>query len=129
MEYLKKSFKVYMSPAMVKLSRCHECANNKYYGGLEDLCDKCVNHSNFKQKGEAVEEKIKNVIIEQLGVKASDVTREANFMEDLAADSLDCVELTMALEVEFNIEISDEDAEKLLTVGQVIDYIEAKTIK
>ena len=114
---------------MAKLSRCHECANNKYYGGSETVCDSCVNHSNFKQKGVAMEEKIKNIIVEQLGVKLEDLTREANFTEDLAADSLDLVELVMAMEVEFNIEIPDEDAEKLLTVGQVIEYIESKTIK
>lgn len=72
-----------------------------------------------------IEEKVKNIIIEQLGVKKEQLTREASFIDDLGADSLDTVELVMALEEEFNLEISDEEAEKIKTVGEAIDYIKA----
>lgn len=75
----------------------------------------------------AVQEKIKSIIAEQLGVKAEEVIPEASFIDDLGADSLDTVELVMALEEEFSIEISDEDAEKITTVGDAIKYIEEKT--
>jgi acyl carrier protein len=71
-------------------------------------------------------EKIKKIIVDQLGVDESEVTLRASFVDDLGADSLDTVELVMALEEEFGIEIPDEDAEKLLTVEDVINYIEAK---
>jgi acyl carrier protein len=71
-------------------------------------------------------EKIKKIIVDQLGVDESEVTPMASFVDDLGADSLDTVELVMALEEEFGIEIPDEDAEKLLTVEDVIKYIEAK---
>ncbi|MGB4270463.1 MAG: acyl carrier protein [Spirochaetota bacterium] len=71
-------------------------------------------------------EKIKKIIVDQLGVDESEVTLQASFVDDLGADSLDTVELVMALEEEFGIEIPDEDAEKLLTVEDVIKYIEAK---
>jgi len=71
-------------------------------------------------------EKIKKIVVDQLGVDESEVTPEASFVDDLGADSLDTVELVMALEEEFGIEIPDEDAEKLLTVEDVIKYIEAK---
>ncbi len=74
----------------------------------------------------AVEDKIKSIIAEQLGVKADEVTPQASFIDDLGADSLDTVELIMALEEEFNVEIPDEDAEKMTTVGDAIKYIEAK---
>lgn len=73
----------------------------------------------------SVEEKVRNIIVEQLGVDAEEVKSEAHFVDDLGADSLDVVELVMALEEEFGLEISDEDAEKLTTVKQAIDYIEA----
>jgi acyl carrier protein len=69
-------------------------------------------------------EKIKAIIVEQLGVDESEVTPEAHFIDDLGADSLDTVELVMALEEEFGIEISDEDAEKIQTVGDVAKFID-----
>jgi acyl carrier protein len=74
----------------------------------------------------SVEEKVKDIIVEQLSVNAEQVTPEAKFIEDLGADSLDVVELVMAFEEQFGIEVPDEDAEKLLTVGDVIKYIEDK---
>ena len=74
----------------------------------------------------AVEDKIKAIIAEQLGVKPEEVTPKASFVDDLGADSLDTVELIMALEEEFNIEIPDEEAEKMKTVGDAIKYIEEK---
>jgi acyl carrier protein len=73
----------------------------------------------------SVEERVKHIIVEQLGVDADEVKAEAHFVDDLGADSLDVVELVMALEEEFKIEIGDEDAEKITTVKQAIDYIEA----
>ncbi len=76
-----------------------------------------------------IEEKVKDIIVEQLGVNPEQVTREASFIEDLGADSLDTVELVMAFEEEFSIEVPDEDAEKLQKVGDVIDYIEGKQAK
>jgi acyl carrier protein len=74
----------------------------------------------------AVEEKVKSIIAEQLGVKPEEVTPGASFIDDLGADSLDTVELVMALEEEFGIEIPDEDAEKMSKVGDAIKYIEEK---
>ncbi|MGH7254677.1 MAG: acyl carrier protein [Nitrospirales bacterium] len=74
----------------------------------------------------AVEDRIKKIIAEQLGVEEDEVVPEASFVDDLGADSLDTVELVMALEEEFDIEIPDEDAEKILTVGRAIDYIKEK---
>ena len=72
---------------------------------------------------EEVFEKVKAIIIEQLGVTETAVTMEASFIDDLGADSLDIVELVMALEEEFDIEIPDTDAEKVVTVGDVVEYI------
>ena len=72
---------------------------------------------------EEVFEKVKETIIEQLGVADTAVTTEASFIDDLGADSLDIVELIMALEEEFDMEIPDSDAEKVVTVGDVVDYI------
>jgi acyl carrier protein len=74
----------------------------------------------------ALEDKVKEIIVEQLGVNAEQVTPTASFIEDLGADSLDTVELVMAFEEEFGAEIPDEDAEKLKTVGAVIEYLKGK---
>ena len=71
----------------------------------------------------SVEERVRKIVIEQLGVGEEQVTPEASFVDDLGADSLDTVELVMALEEEFNTEIPDEDAEKITTVKQAIDFI------
>lgn len=72
-----------------------------------------------------LEEKVKKIIVDQLGVDAAEVTSEASFIEDLGADSLDTVELVMALEEEFGIEIPDEEAEKIMTVKDAVEYIKA----
>jgi acyl carrier protein len=72
----------------------------------------------------ATAEKVKGIIVEQLGVDEEEVTLEASFTDDLGADSLDIVELVMAFEEEFGIEIPDEDAEKISTVKEAVDYIE-----
>ena len=73
-----------------------------------------------------IKEKVVKVIVEQLGVKEEEVKSEARFVEDLGADSLDTVEMVMAIEEEFGIEIPDDDAEKAKTVGDVISYIDSK---
>ena len=75
---------------------------------------------------EAVADRVRAIIAEQLGVKIEEVTDAASFIDDLGADSLDTVELVMALEEEFGIEIPDEDAEKMTTVGDAVKYIEKK---
>ncbi len=72
---------------------------------------------------EEIFERVKGVIVEQLGVAENNVTMEASFIDDLGADSLDIVELIMALEEEFDTEIPDSDAEKIVTVGDVVEYI------
>jgi acyl carrier protein len=74
-----------------------------------------------------IEQKVKDIIINELGVEPEKVTREASFVEDLGADSLDTVELVMAFEEEFGMEIPDEEAEKLQTVGDAIDYITSQS--
>ena len=76
-----------------------------------------------------VEERVKKIVAEQLGVKDEEVTSDASFVDDLGADSLDTVELVMALEEEFETEIPDEDAEKITTVQQAIDYVNANVKK
>jgi acyl carrier protein len=78
---------------------------------------------------ENLEERVKKIIIEQLAVDAAEVTPQAQFVQDLGADSLDTVELVMALEEEFDIEIPDEDAEKIKTVGEAVTYIKEKSGK
>ena len=75
----------------------------------------------------SVEEKVKEIVVDQLGVSENQVTARASFIEDLGADSLDTVELVMALEEEFDVEISDEDAEKIFKVQDAIDYINNNT--
>jgi acyl carrier protein len=77
----------------------------------------------------SVEEKVKHIIVEQLGVDEEEVKPEATFVDDLGADSLDVVELVMALEEEFGIEISDEDAEKLVSVQHAVNYIDSHAAK
>ena len=77
----------------------------------------------------SVDERVKQIIVEQLGVDEGEVTPTASFVDDLGADSLDTVELVMAFEESFGIEIPDEDAEKITTVKEAIDYIEARTTK
>ena len=77
----------------------------------------------------SVEAKVKEIIVENLGVDQEKVTEEASFVEDLGADSLDTVELVMAFEEEFDVEIPDEDAEKMRTVGEAITYLKTKTEK
>ncbi len=76
-----------------------------------------------------VAQKVKSIIAEQLGVKIEEVNDQASFVDDLGADSLDTVELVMALEEEFGIEIPDEDAEKMKSVGEAVRYIEEKASK
>ena len=73
----------------------------------------------------SVDERVMKIVVEQLGVSESEVTKESSFVDDLGADSLDTVELVMALEEEFDCEIPDEEAEKITTVKQAIDYINA----
>ena len=76
---------------------------------------------------DAIFEKVKEIIVDQLGVDADEVVAEASFIDDLGADSLDIVELIMALEEEFDIEIPDEDAEKITTVMDAVEYIKANS--
>ncbi len=75
----------------------------------------------------SVEERVKKIVVEQLGVKEDEVTLESSFVDDLGADSLDTVELVMALEEEFKTEIPDEEAEKITTVQQAVEYINANS--
>ena len=75
----------------------------------------------------SLQDKVRSIIAEQLGVKLEEVTPQASFIDDLGADSLDTVELVMALEEEFGIEIPDEEAEKMVTVGDAMKYIEEKS--
>ena len=78
---------------------------------------------------ENIEQRVKKIVAEQLGVNEADIKNESNFVDDLGADSLDTVELVMALEEEFECEIPDEDAEKNTTVQQAIDYVNANVKK
>ena len=77
----------------------------------------------------SLQDKVRSIIAEQLGVKPEEVTAAASFIDDLGADSLDTVELVMALEEEFGIEIPDEEAEKMATVGDAVKYIEEKAVQ
>ena len=77
--------------------------------------------------GASIAERVKAIIVEQLGVNESQVLEDASFTEDLSADSLDQVELVLALEEEFGIEIPDEDAEKITRVGEAVKYVEQKS--
>jgi acyl carrier protein len=74
----------------------------------------------------SIDERVKTIVVEQLGVKPEQVVPEASLIDDLGADSLDTVELVMALEEEFETEIPDEEAEKIRTVGQIMEYIKAR---
>ena len=74
----------------------------------------------------ALEERVAEIIVEQLGISRNEVVVEASFIDDLGADSLDIVELVMAMEEEFNVEIPDEDAEKIQTIGAAIAYLKGK---
>ena len=78
---------------------------------------------------ENIEQRVRKIVAEQLGVNEADIKNESNFVDDLGADSLDTVELVMALEEEFECEIPDEDAEKITTVQQAIDYVNANIKK
>lgn len=75
----------------------------------------------------SIDERVKSIIVEQLGVKPEQIVPDASLIDDLGADSLDTVELVMALEEEFETEIPDEEAEKIRTVGQITDYIKARS--
>jgi len=87
---------------------------------------RCPPNQKFFMADKTIEEKVKDIIVEQLGVNPEQVTPQASFIEDLGADSLDIVELVMAFEEEFSVEVPDEDAEKLQTVGDVINYIKER---
>ncbi len=76
---------------------------------------------------ESIEERVKRVVVEQLGVKEEDITNEASFIDDLGADSLDTVELVMALEEEFGTEIPDDEAEKITNIAMAVSYIQANS--
>ena len=91
---------------------------------LPTQCDTVEINEEFKQMS-TIEERVKGIVVEQLGVKEDEVTAEASFVDDLGADSLDTVELVMALEEEFDTEIPDEEAEKITTVKEAVAYINA----
>jgi acyl carrier protein len=91
---------------------------------LDDHAPDGIDTEQIMADNTTIDQRVKNIIVEQLGVKEDQVTPEAKFIEDLGADSLDTVELIMALEEAFDIEVPDEQAEKLLTVGDVTKYIE-----
>ena len=76
--------------------------------------------------GDSIENRVKQIVSEQLGVKEQEVSNTSSFVDDLGADSLDTVELVMALEEEFNVEIPDEEAEKITTIQQAVDFIGAE---
>jgi len=100
-----------------------------HFSGLANPCQQALTNPNANSKqrnlmsDKSIEARVKDIIVDQLGVSADQVTIEAKFVEDLGADSLDTVELVMAFEEEFDIEVPDEEAEKLQSVGDVITYI------
>ncbi len=96
---------------MARIASVHYNARAFYPKGTQDMS--------------SIEERVKKIVIDQLGVKEEDVTVNASFVDDLGADSLDTVELVMALEEEFECEIPDEEAEKITSVQQAIDYVKA----
>src|SRR5688572_30729086 len=94
----------------------------------DTITNRNANHQpSSPMSDKSIEERVKDIIVDQLGVSADQVTPEAKFVEDLGADSLDTVELVMAFEEEFDIEVPDEDAEKLTTVGEAVAYLKGKT--
>jgi len=97
--------------------------DNKFVINVLDRLTKMEGGELISMNSEEVFEKVKSIIVEQLGVAETAVTLEASFIDDLGADSLDIVELVMALEEEFDMEIPDSDAEKVVTVGDVVEYI------
>src|ERR1044071_5266476 len=120
-------------------ARCHSLIHESINPIIQKNCDSGLDASRARaldtaanehstrrttMADKSIEQRVKEIIVEQLGVTADQVTPEAKFIEDLGADSLDIVELVMALEEEFGNEIPDEQAEKLLTVGDVVKYIE-----
>jgi len=100
---------------------------------LRDVYNTIAPAASIVQKSEeltkmsSIEERVQKIVIEQLGVKEEEVTKDASFVDDLGADSLDTVELVMALEEEFETEIPDEDAEKITTVAEAVNYINANS--
>ena len=88
----------------------------------------CINRNTNRENEETmnIQERVKNIICDQLAVEAEKVTDTASFIDDLGADSLDIVELVMTMEEEFELDIPDEDAEKMKTVGDVVNYIKSK---
>jgi acyl carrier protein len=95
-------------------------------GTINYILNQTKSHNDWRWKLMALEDRVKEIIVDQLGVDPNEVTDKAHFIEDLGADSLDTVELVMAFEDEFNIEIPDEDAEKITTVGSAIEYLKNK---
>lgn len=124
----KPAFSAFSSCALLgmgkKTARTH-CSPLKIW--QRRVCSNLIPEPLNFMSEKPTEERVKEIIVEQLGVTAEQITPEASFLEDLGADSLDTVELVMAFEEEFNIEVPDDDAEKLQTVGDVIRYIEEKT--
>jgi acyl carrier protein len=86
-----------------------------------------LNKRGETQMAASIDERVKKIVVEQLGAKEEEVTNDSSFVDDLGADSLDTVELVMALEEEFNIEIQDDEAEKITTIQQAINFISEKS--
>ena len=97
-------------------------AHRKQYNAVNKLV---ANFLEVNSEMSSIDERVKKIVVEQLGVKEEEVTTKASFVEDLGADSLDTVELVMALEEEFECEIPDDEAEKITTVQQAVDYVNA----